>query len=214
MTAAPLRRILLGVAVVAAAGCSPLTDSQPHEVADDAVPFDLLSPDAPSLIRETTGVAVTVCLVGNDLLVPVTRTLEGPVKPADLLRSLSQDVSDAEAQFGLRTALTDAAAIARVRVRAGTAQVDLERIPRAGGGTSTIAVAQIVCTLTSQPGIGLVAFRVDGAPVQVPRADGSLADGPVSRDDFEALIVPGGEPAEGTLTPAEPTPESPPAAGG
>lgn len=214
MTAASLRRILFGVAVLVAAGCSPLTDSQPHEVADDAVPFDLLNPDALSLIPETTGVAVTVCLVGNDLLAPVTRTLEGPVKPADLLRSLSQEVSDAEAQFGLRTALADATTIARVRVRAGTAHVDLERIPRAGGGTSTIAVAQIVCTLTGQPGIGLVAFRVDGAPVQVPRADGSLADGPVSRDDFETLIAPGGEPAVATLTPAEQTPESPPAAGG
>lgn len=209
-----LRRIALAVGVLALAGCSPLTEGEAHEIADDAVPFGLLDPDAPALIPETEGVTVSVCLVGDDLLVATSRILEGPVKPIDLLRSLSREVSDDEARFGLRTALTDPDTIGGVTVRAGTAHVDLERVPSAGGGTSAVAVGQIVCTLTNQPGIGLVTFTVGGRPVQVPRPDGSLSDGPVSRDDFEPLMAPGGPPAEATLTPAEPTPESPPAAGG
>lgn len=209
-----LRRIALAVGLLAFPGCSPLTEGEAHEIADDAVPFDLLDPDAPALIPETKGVTVSVCLVGNDLLVATDRVLEGPVKPVDLLRSLGTEVSDDEARFGLRTALTDPDTIGDVTVRAGTAHVDLERVPSAGGGTSTIAVGQIVCTLTNQPGIGLVSFTVGGRPVQVPRADGSLSDGPVSRDDFDSLLAPGQPAAEATLTPAEPTPVSPPAAGG
>ena len=50
-----------------------------------------------------------------------------------------------------------------------------------------VAVAQLVLTLTDRPGVGHVVF-VDGAgaPVPVPRADGSTGDD-VSAEDYLAL---------------------------
>lgn len=160
-------------------------------VSDDAVPFALLRPDAPALIPQSKGVEVSVCLVGkDDALVITTRTLDASPRPTYLLRSLAAEVSEEEAGRGLHTAFTDPSMIASVGVRAGTARVDLKNLATTAGTAPALAVAQVVCTLTSQPGIGLVSFTVDGVPAQVPLPDGSLIDGPVSRDDFKAWIAP------------------------
>ncbi len=47
---------------------------------------------------------------------------------------------------------------------------------------------QLVCTFTARAGIGQVAFTLSGAPVDVPRGDGSLTADPVSRDDYAELL--------------------------
>jgi spore germination protein GerM len=47
-----------------------------------------------------------------------------------------------------------------------------------------LALGQLVFTLTDQPGIGGVEFSLEGEPVDVPLADGTTQDGPVSRDDL------------------------------
>ena len=49
-------------------------------------------------------------------------------------------------------------------------------------------IAQLVCTLTQQRGVGAVRFTVDGVPFDVPIANGSLTEGPVSRDDYAPLL--------------------------
>lgn len=41
---------------------------------------------------------------------------------------------------------------------------------------------------TAQPGVGLVEFSIDGDPIDVPRADGSLTDSAVTRDDYAPLF--------------------------
>ena len=62
----------------------------------------------------------------------------------------------------------------------------------------TLAVAQIVFTATEQSGMGAVAptavrLLVDGSPVDVPRADGSLDSSELERADFRVreLDTPG-----------------------
>ena len=51
-----------------------------------------------------------------------------------------------------------------------------------------LAIAQVVCTITGLPGIGQVRFTQQGRPTDVPRADSSLTDKPVSRDDYQSLL--------------------------
>jgi hypothetical protein len=36
--------------------------------------------------------------------------------------------------------------------------------------------------------VGLVSFTLEGAPVDVPRGDGSVTSGAVSRDDYAELL--------------------------
>jgi spore germination protein GerM len=50
-----------------------------------------------------------------------------------------------------------------------------------------IALAEIVFTATGRPGVGQVSFSLDGRPVEVPRADGSLTSEPLARTDFREL---------------------------
>jgi spore germination protein GerM len=80
--------------------------------------------------------------------------------------------------------------VRRVALRAGTAHADLQpALSNLGGTEQLLAIAQLVCTLTHRPGVGLVSFTLDGAPVDVPRGDGSLTAGPVSRDDYADLLA-------------------------
>ena len=54
-----------------------------------------------------------------------------------------------------------------------------------------LAIAQIVLTLTSQPGIGQVTFSVGGKAIGVPRGRGDIAGAgtPVTFDDYKMLIA-------------------------
>ncbi len=77
-----------------------------------------------------------------------------------------------------------------VELEGGIASVDVQdSIATLGGDDRRLAVAQIVYTLTARPGVGQVSFTLEGAPVDVPRADGSLVARPVSRDDHTAALV-------------------------
>lgn len=185
-TASAAALIAIGLGLAA---CGPGAEGSANQVPDEDVPFALLDDNAPSLIPRTGGTSATLCLVQNDRVVTVTRSLPGHPDPTDLFVSLTADVADAEAHQGLRTALINTD-VRKVTVRGGTALVELTGLPEGGSQEPILAVAQIVCTLTSQPGIGQVRFSVADVPVQVPRPDGSLADGSVTRDDYADLLGP------------------------
>jgi spore germination protein GerM len=129
---------------------------------------------------------VGLCFVDDGALVEVGRPLAQPVSLIQLVRALAAPPS--RSVRPLRTAVGDRL-VRDVRLRAGVAQVDLRSsIDDVGGDEQLLAVSQIVCTLTSRPGVGLVSFSLDGEPVDVPRPDGSLASGAVSRDDYEEVL--------------------------
>jgi hypothetical protein len=54
-----------------------------------------------------------------------------------------------------------------------------------------LAIAQLVLTFTSRPGIGQAIFSVNEVPIAVPRGRGDLSKPgePVSYDDYTSLIV-------------------------
>lgn len=67
----------------------------------------------------------------------------------------------------------------------GVATVDLdEAFALLDGRDQRITLAQLVFTLTGRPGVGRVSFTVEGDPVDIPRGDGTLTSGSVSRDAY------------------------------
>ena len=121
-----------------------------------------------------------------------TRKLPPASTLSRLLDALGRGPNRNEVDAGLRSALPDESRFPDVSVSRGTATVDLgRRFTALSGEDQVIALAQLVYTLTAQPGIGLVRFTLQGEPTEVPRANGSLTSGPVSRDDY-ATVAPVG----------------------
>lgn len=153
------------------------------------MPFGLLDSQAPALVPNVGGSPHTICLVGDGTLRATTRRLDADASTTAIVRSLTQDVADDEAARGLRSALSSDVKIRSASLHRGTAIVDFATAPDLVGQDRILAIAQIVCTLAHQPGIGQISFTVDGEPVQVPIGDGSLTSDPVSVDDYTVLAV-------------------------
>jgi spore germination protein GerM len=184
------RMVGLAVVVVIASGCGVSAQSSARVTDDATVPFSLLDPNAPPLLPADPGTnseLIAACYVKDGKLTSLPVRLDSPVHLSDAVEALLQLPADAPAT--LRTAIGDPSPVLDVRLEAGVAHVDLApSLRELSGQEQLLAVAQLVCTLTSRPGVGRVGFTIDGAPVEVPRGDGSLTDEPVSRDDYASLF--------------------------
>ena len=186
------RRIAVALAALTVlfGACGVRTEGQPRLLSDDKVPFDLLRPDAAPLVPNASAPVtepVTLCFVKDEHLVTAPRVLDSPVEFGDVVGALAETPND---QAGLRTALGGPRLVERIELQGGVLAIDLTpEVATLGGNDQLFAIAQIVCSLTARPGVGQIAFTLAGAPVDVPRADGSLTSGTVSRDDYAALIL-------------------------
>lgn len=188
-----MRRLLLLLFVAALAGCGVPTDDR-AETMDD-VPFGLLDPQA-SEPAETAappeGPAVQIYLVDPSglRLVPVERRLvESEASLPDVVEVLLTGPTRAERRQGLTTAFVDDDAVGSSDLVGGVASVDLtQQFTVLDGPTQRLAIAQMVLTLTSRPGVGRVAFTLQGQPIDIPRGDGTLAQGSVARDNYRELL--------------------------
>ena len=172
------------VTVLATAGCGLEEDGAARETPGDEVPFGLLDPEEPALVPVPSGSPHTICLVGESELRPTSRRLDTDATLTDIVRSLAEEVTDEEAAQGLRSAVTSGVRVRSATVHRGSALVDFTSPPDLAGPDRVLAVAQIVCTLAFQPGIGQVSFTSAGAPLQIPIDDGSLTSEPVTLDDY------------------------------
>lgn len=67
--------------------------------------------------------------------------------------------------------------------------VDLRGPSDAIGGTNvTLATAQLALAVLLVPGVDSVTFTIEGAPAEVPRADGRVRTGPVTLADYASLL--------------------------
>jgi hypothetical protein len=76
------------------------------------------------------------------------------------------------------------------------------------GWASRRAVAQIVLTATSVPGVRAVLLTLAGEPVEVPLPSGELTADPVTAADYEELLRPPAPPSavpDPSTTPAPPS---------
>ncbi len=178
--------VLVAVALAAgAAGCGIAADEGFEEFAPGQIPFGLADPatttsTAPTTLPATTvaptttdpAARVTLCFVKADLVVEVDRLLPARPTVADVVRLLLDGPAATPTEEGLRSALP-AGSIGEVRVFGGVAALAVDpALRQLAAKEQTLAIAQLVCTLTAQPGVGQVSFEIDGVPVEVPRADG------------------------------------------
>ena len=177
--------------VVLGVGCAVSAQDQAQTARDEAVPFALLDPEAPSIVPPASGPSsepVVLCFVRDGRLVLLTHELAAPTDLRAPLDALALPPPDAGPL--LRTALTQPSIVRDVRLLGGIARVDL--LPHVSALTADqqlLAVAQIVCTLTARPGVGQVSFTLEGARLAVPKGDGSLVNSPVARDDYAGLMA-------------------------
>ncbi len=188
-----MKRSLLCLVLVLA-GCGVGTQDEAQPLA--GVPFGLLDPQAsePADAEPATGPAVQIYLMDpTQRLTPVERAVpEGEVPLMTVLDELLDGPTRAERRQGLTTAFPDDDGVRSAELVGGVASVDLaQQFTLLDGPTQRIAIAQIVLTLTGRPGIGRVAFTLEGQPIDIPRGDGTLIAGSVSRDAYRELL-PGG----------------------
>jgi len=113
-------------------------------------------------------------VAGPDQLTAITRQLASPA-PGQVLSALVEGVPEGTEYQGLGTALPPGLDW-NVSVTGGRATVDLP--PEFATVTPTrdqlLAIAQIVLTLTSRPGVGQVTFESNDQPIRVTKGDGQL----------------------------------------
>jgi hypothetical protein len=175
--------------VLLVSACGVPTHDAAHKVDTKDVPFELLDERAGPPVRDAFGDTEKLIYFARDRrLVPTSRKLPPDSSLSRILDALGRGPNRNEVEAGLRSTLPDESRFPEVGIARGTATVDLDRrFTSLSGEDQVIALAQLVYTITGQPGIGLVRFTLDGRPTEVPRANGELTSGPVSRDDFAAV---------------------------
>jgi spore germination protein GerM len=184
------RSSIVGLVIVALTltACGVPEHHKADKVDAADVPFDLLDQNRGSTLTDSTGEAVTVYLAKDGLLAAIPRRVGTPVTPERLLRALRRGPTKNEVSVGYRSALPETGTFNSVALDRGTARVDLSGpFTALAGADQTLALAQIVYTLTARPGIGSVRFTLEGATTEVPRGNGSLTVNRVSREDYRAL---------------------------
>ena len=183
-----MRRVAAGILLVLLAGCGvPLEDearalpSQSPHVRPSATPAPM----------ESGPVTETIYLVRAGMLVAVPRQVATEPIVDELMADLLAGPTVAEKGAGISSALLGNNVVAAVDVREGVATVELATdLEGTGRNDDVLAVAQIVCTLTTRPGIVWATFTRGGQRIEVPRGDGSLTADPVNANSYARLIAP------------------------
>ncbi len=202
MTAArpPAGRVLVAVAAVLAiaatlGACGVPIEGDAAVIAAEELPFGLAADADRSVPSQAAPVdyisdteIINLYFPSGSGFVAVPRHLGVPVLPLDVVNALAEEPLSGANPYRSAVGSDD---VVGVRVQGGVAAVELDRrfldLPNS---EQRMAVAQLVLSLTSRPGIGQISFEIAGSAVQVPRADGTLAKGTVSRDDFIKLLAP------------------------
>lgn len=196
-----IRRISTSlVFVIALSSCAIPSDGEFQPIPNDEVPYELASarttlpPNAATTIpgSDTSTEPIDAYFISNSRVLKIVRLVAAPAGPDQALATLSALDTQDPALAGLRTAIPKSFS-ATVTVERGVASVDSNRglLDTLSPLDQRLAVAQIVLTLTSRPGIGQVLFSVDGVPTGVPRGRGDLAGPltPVTFDDYASLVI-------------------------
>lgn len=200
---ARLRKVLptLGALVIASCGPGAQDGASPLR----GVPGDLTAPTTTSTTTTSTSVAPTMTtvieeesvvlhFVLGESITTVVRNLPRNPDPQDVLDSLLDGYPTSAFGPDVRSAIPRNFE-ATVSVERGIATVDVSGalLTEISPIDQPLAIAQIVLTLTSRPGVGQVEFRVDGDPQAVPRGGGELAraNEAVAYDDYAMLVSPG-----------------------
>ncbi|MFF5081564.1 GerMN domain-containing protein [Actinoplanes sp. NPDC000266] len=174
--------MVLGVALLASCGV-PAEDS-PHPV---ELPRAPLNNSGTPAVPPAGEVAHVLCLVRDDRLVQSVRRAPSYPSVQQQMNDLVTGPAPEESESGLSTALAGLTVTAtagpgtRVTVEVSEGETHKDDI---------LAYGQMVCTLTARPDVAAVSFTREGRGLEVPRADGTLTEGPLTSGDYAALVAP------------------------
>ncbi|RLQ00949.1 hypothetical protein EAD96_24660 [Micromonospora sp. BL1] len=182
------RRLVPGLlAAVLLAGCGVPVDDEPRVV--QTPPGAFPTPAVSSTADGDGRVDEPFCFVRDDGLVVVKRRVDGLPGVDSHLQHLLAGPDGGERRQGLATALPGTVAVAGATLTGTLATVDVRQAgEETGRNDEVLAFGQIVCSLTQRPDVYSVAFRRDGQPLEVPRADGSLSALPLTAADYRPLL--------------------------
>jgi spore germination protein GerM len=188
--------LTIGPALVSA--CGVPTGGEPTTIAASDIPYGLASPSPTPTASPSTAPRLDqslIFLVGQgDALVPRPRETEGSSRREQLeqlLTALAEGPTGPELREELSTALSPEVQLSLVELSDGAATIDIDGPGEAPSGwASRRAVAQIVLTATSVPGVDAVRLTLSGTPVEAPLPSGELSSDPLTAADYAALLVP------------------------
>ena len=185
-------RVLLSIVLAGClvTSCGVPAQEEPHAVELPRQPFT--TPASGAVASGSVGdVAAVLCFRRDDRLVEVVRRADVVPTAARHIEDLVAGPTEAERNNGVTTSLTGLTLTVDAPAGSGQATVEVTEADEGGARSDEVLVyGQIVCTLTSRADISAVTFVRDGTPLDVPRADGSLAQGPLSAGDYRELIGP------------------------
>ena len=183
--------VILALAI-GLAGCG--VPRQGHATVIGDVPYALLEPEpaGPSAPAGPVSPRPNVYFVHDQDVVPVNGPDTEPTNTEAAVRAvldrLSSGPTDRERDSGLTTALGPDTSVKLDALDGRLARIDLaagDQVP--APARVPLAVAQIVLTVTSVPGVTSVLLTRDGTPVELPLPGGALTDQPVSAQDYLSL---------------------------
>ncbi|MFG2109391.1 GerMN domain-containing protein [Micromonospora chersina] len=183
------RRLLLPVLLAATVlgGCGVPVDDEPRVV--QAPPGSFPTPAGTATADPAGRLVEPLCFVRDDGLAAVTRRVDDLPGVDEHLQHLLAGPDGTERERGLATALPGTVAVAGAALTGTVATVDVRQAgEETGRNDEVLAFGQIVCTLTQRPDVDSVAFRRDGQPLEVPRADGNLSSLPLTAGDYRPLL--------------------------
>ena len=176
------------------AACGIPTSNQADVVPSHDVPFHLLSPTVPTstttTLFATPYVSELIYLVKSNALVGVRREVIVPAPLTAVVDALLAGPTSSETANGLTSALSPGVRIESTVVVAGIATINLNAaFGQISGSAETLAVGQLVLTVTSQPDATAVSFAINGLAISVPTADGASTKVPVSAAQYATLLA-------------------------
>ncbi len=175
------------LAVVLLAGCGVPVDDEPRLV--QPPPGRFPTPAGSTTADPDGRVDEPFCFVRDDGLAVVTRRVDGLPGVDAHLQHLLAGPDQTERGRGLATALPGTVTVAGAALAGTVATVDVRQAgEETGRNDEVLAFGQIVCSLTQRPDVDSVAFRRDGEPLEVPRADGSVSALPLTAADYRPLL--------------------------
>ena len=184
---APLALLSAVLAVVLSA-CGVGNDPSPKVVAAKTVPYGLLHTSTPTTTANPPSQYVTVYFGGPQRLVAVSRAVPAPATIRSAVEALAQGPTNAESAEGLVSPISTATPLTVSHLATPTVRVTVgPTFTSLSGKDQTIAVAQLVYTVTAFPGVTAVDVRLNGKSVAVPTGNGSLGREPLGRKQFASL---------------------------
>ncbi|MGQ0465067.1 MAG: GerMN domain-containing protein [Sporichthyaceae bacterium] len=188
------RSATAALALTLLAGCGLTPTREVEDIDPRGLPGRLVVIPTASTAEPPNSVSPggSVYFVREETLVRRTRAADGREllpRVQSLLDTLTGGPDETDRDRGVSTALPPATVLRATALEGTVVTVDLavDQLP----SDQTLAIAQIVLTVTSLNEVGGVRLTVNGEPIRAPLASGAQTDRPLTRADFAEMAAAG-----------------------